>query len=105
MVATRFGDLSRPCETSPMFSNHSRYCRAAVRKSVDRRAGIIGIEMPLRSIEHVARTDGACHDLPALTERAGDSGADREIPLLRIGSRRAATIPMLAAARCDSFFG
>ena len=94
MVATRFGDLSRPCETSPMFSNHSRYCRAAVRKSVDRRAGIIGIEMPLRSIEHVARTDGACHDLPALTERAGDSvAAHRECPLLRIGSRRAANHP------------
>ena len=41
-----------------------RRCRAAVRRSPDRRAGIIGIEMPPRSIENVALTDGACRDLP-----------------------------------------
>ena len=34
-------------------------------KEPDRRAGIIGIEMPTRSIEHVDLADGASPDLPA----------------------------------------
>ena len=34
-----------------------------------RNKGVIGIAMPPRSIEHVALADGACRDLPALTEK------------------------------------
>ena len=36
-------------------------------KEPDRGAGIIEIEMPRRSIEHVAPVDGTCRDLPAVT--------------------------------------
>ena len=36
-------------------------------KEPDRGAGIIEIEMPRRSIEHVALADGTCRDLPAVT--------------------------------------
>ena len=71
-----------------------RRCRAAVRWSPDRTRGIIGIKLPLRSVEHVAFTDGACRDLTAPTEKTSDSGAaDRECLLLRTGPRRAANSP------------
>ena len=80
-----------------------RRCRAAVRRSPDRRAGIIGIEMPPRSIENVALTDGACRDLPAPTERTADSGAaDRECLLARIKSGRAANHPEARSSQMQS---
>ena len=56
--------------------------------------GIIGIDMPLRSIEEVADADGASPDWPESTERTWDSGAAvREGSLLRTRSRRAANNP------------
>ena len=45
--------------------------RAAVRWSPNRTKGVIGIEMSPRPIEDMALADGACRDLPALTEKAG----------------------------------
>ena len=56
--------------------------------------GITGIELPRRSIEHVAPTDGTCRDLPAPTERTDDSGAaDRECLFVRLKSGRVANDP------------
>ena len=45
---------------------HTRVPRRWAKES-DRGAGIIEIEMPRHSIEHVALADGTCHDLPAVT--------------------------------------
>ena len=56
-------------------------------KEPDRGAGIIEIEMPRRSIEHVALADGTCRGLPAVTAPTEDSGAAaREYSLLRTQS-------------------
>ena len=40
----------------------ARRCRAAARWSPNRAKGVIGIEMPPRSIEDVALADGTCRD-------------------------------------------
>ena len=65
--------------------------RAAVRWSSNRTWGVIGIEMPLRSIEDVALADGACRNLTAPTNRTCNSGAaDRECLLVQLKSRRVA---------------
>ena len=56
-------------------------------KEPDHSAGIIEIEMPRRSIEHVALADGTCRGLPAVTAPTEDSGAAaREYSLLRTQS-------------------
>ena len=72
--------------------NHPR--GTAVRRSPDRGDSIIGIKLPSRSIEDVALTDGACRDLPALTEMTDDSGAAaRECHVARNEFRPAADDP------------
>ena len=67
--------------------------------------GVIGIDMPPRSIEDVALADGPCRDLPALTEKPVTVAPPTESargcesdPHVR------QTTPMSAAARCDVFF-
>ena len=63
-------------------------------KEPDRRAGVIGIKIPSRSIANVALTDGACRELPALTEKTRNSGAaDRECLFVRTGPQRVANDP------------
>ena len=55
-----------------------------MRRSPDRRVGVIGINTPWRPIEDVALADGTCRDLPALIEGTADNGAAvREYLLLR----------------------
>ena len=41
----------------------------------DRRAGVIGINMPWRSVEDVASTDGRSRSVPVPTEETDDPGA------------------------------
>ena len=118
-AATRFGDVAPAVRDEPDKANHpprvnerwrrclnnptvdvarpvhtARHGRAGVRRSLDRRAGVIGINMPWRPIEDVALADGTCRDLPALIESPTDSGAaGRECSLLRNPTRPAANNP------------
>ena len=57
-------------------------------------AGVIGINMPWRSVEDVAFTDGPSRNLPLPTEETDDSGAAaRERHVMRNDFRPAATYP------------
>ena len=57
-------------------------------------AGVIGINMPRRSVEDVAFTDGPSCNVPLPTEETDDSGAAaRESHVARNGLRPAANDP------------
>ena len=91
-------DVARPVPTAC-------HGRAAVRRSPDRRAGVIGINMPWRPIEDVALADGTCRDVPALIEGTADNGAARPSVLVvaKPDPDLQQTTPTPAAARCDFF--
>ena len=67
-------------------------CRCAMEP--DRRVGVIGINMPWRSVEDVASTDGPSRNVPVPTEETDDPGAAaRECHVARNRFRPAATDP------------
>ena len=93
----------RRCPTDPRDTPGPRRCA----KEPDRRAGIIGIEMPKRSIEHGGLADGAAPETAPMTEKEPVTVAPLTASAWCCKSdpamRQKPPMPA-AAARCDLFF-